>query len=468
MKKLLTKIFIKLKKTVSLVNEFIKSLIAKWNNYLDSKLYYEFLPSKLELLEKPSPFLSYLILKVIYSAIVIAFLICYFGKVDIVAVSSGKVIPTGNVKVIQPLNQSEVIKIHVKEGQIVSKGDALVSLNAVDWEKDLEILKHQLKEKKVQVDRLKATVNLSPFEYIDIYDKEIYLREKLIYESEKLEYLATVQSYIESIEQSEEDIKRQGYVILSIKNKLPLLKEKHDIYKGLLAEKIASKSQAYSYMEEYIETSENLKALKRQKQQLVNSMESIQEQKKSKESEFKKTKYMELSNAKSELSQIEKQVEKLYVKSKQQDLKSPIDGRVTQLVIHTEGGVVSSAQELMKIVPLNQDMYAEVMLENKDIGFVYEGQKVNVKLDAFPFTKYGLITGEVMNISQDAVADEKRGLLFTAKVKLNKQYITVNGNNINLIPGMSLSAEIKTGTRRIIEFFLSPVMQHIDESMRER
>tara|TARA_Y100000590_G_C15646408_1_gene987045 strand:- start:237 stop:1607 length:1371 start_codon:yes stop_codon:yes gene_type:complete len=455
-------------KFINKIKDIISSVILKWNNYLDSKLYYEFLPSKMELLEKPSPFLSHVILKVIYVSIIIAFLICYFGTVDIVAVSQGKVIPTGNVKVIQPLNQSEVIKIHVKEGQLVSKGDKLVSLNAVDWEKDLESLKNQRKEKNIQVDRLTAIVNLKPFEYIKDYDKELFLREKLIYESEKLEYKSTIQSYIESIEQAQEDINRQSFVISSIKNKLPLLKEKHDIYKQLLTEKIASKSQAYNYMEEYIETSENLKALSKQKLQLINNKQSIQQQKKSKESEFKKTKYMELSTAKSELSQLDKQIEKLAVKSKQQDLISPIDGRVTQLVIHTEGGVVSPAQELMKIVPLNQNLYAEVMLENKDIGFVYEGHKANVKLDAFPFTKYGLITGEVINISQDAIADEKRGLLFTAKVKLDKQYITVNGNDISLIPGMSLSAEIKTGNRRIIEFFLSPVMQHIDESMRER
>jgi hemolysin D len=448
--------------------KYIKKMIKKWTNYLDSKLYYEFLPSKMELLEKPSPFLSHLILKVIYLSIIIGFLICYFGTVDIVAVSQGKIIPSGNIKIIQPLNQSVVAKIHIKEGQLVKKNDILVSLNAVDWQKDIEIYIDQEKEKKLELDRLEATVSLKPFDYKKNYDKEIYLREKYIYESEKLEFSSIMQSLLDGIEQAQEDVKRQEFIISSIKNKMPLLKEKHDIYKSLLSEKIASKSKAYGYMEEYIETSQKLKALKKERMQLVNSMQSAIEQRNSKKSEFKKNKYIELSKVKSELSQIKKQIEKLTEKSKQQDLKSPIDGRVTQLAIHTEGGVVSPAQELMKIVPLNQNMYAEVMLENKDIGFVYEGQKVNVKLDAFPFTKYGLITGQISNISQDAIVDEQKGLLFTAKVKLDKQSIAVNGNNINLIPGMSLSAEIKTGKRKIIEFFLSPVMQHIDESMRER
>jgi len=446
----------------------VKKVYEKWNTYLDSKLYYEFLPSKMELLEKPSPFLSHLILKVIYASIVIAFLVCYFGSVDIVAVSQGKVIPTGNVKIIQPLNQSIISKIHVKDGQLVKKGDLLVSLDAIEWQKDLEIYQRQKSEKDVQIDRLSAIVNNLPFTYKDEYVKELYLREKHIFESELIEYQSTVQSFNESIEQAVEDVKRQGFMIKSIESKMPYLKEKHDIYVNLLKEKIASKSQAYNFIEEYVETVQRLEALKKEKLQLINNRESVEQQKQSKISEFRKTKYIELNQAKSELSQILKQIEKLTTKSSQQDLVSPIDGKVTQLTIHTVGGVVSPAQELMKIVPLNKDLYAEVMLENKDIGFILLDQDVNVKLDAFPFTKYGLITGKVVDISQDAIVDEKKGLLFKAKIKLDKQYVRVNQNNINLIPGMSLSAEIKTGKRKLIEFFLSPVMQHMDESLRER
>lgn len=446
----------------------VKRVYDKWNSYLDSKLYYEFLPSKMELLEKPSPFLSHLILKVIYASIIIAFLVCYFGSVDIVAVSQGKVIPTGNVKIIQPLNQSIISKIHVKEGLFVKKGDLLVSLDAIDWQKDLEIYQRQKTEKEIEIDRLSAIVKDLPFTYKEEYIKDIYLREKNIFESELIEYKSTVQSFTESIEQAVEDVKRQGFMIKSIESKMPYLKEKHDIYVNLLKEKIASKSQAYNFIEEYVETSQRLEALKKEKLQLINNKESVEQQKQSKISEFKKTKYMELNKAKSELSQLLKQIEKLTQKSNQQDLVSPIDGKVTQLTIHTVGGVVSPAQELMKIVPLNKDLYAEVMLENKDIGFILLDQDVNVKLDAFPFTKYGLITGKVVDISQDAIVDEKKGLLFKAKIKLDRQYVRVNQNNINLIPGMSLSAEIKTGQRKLIEFFLSPVMQHIDESMRER
>ncbi|RZJ29364.1 MAG: HlyD family type I secretion periplasmic adaptor subunit, partial [Chryseobacterium sp.] len=149
-------------------------------------------------------------------------------------------------------------------------------------------------------------------------------------------------------------------------------------------------------------------------------------------------------------------------------LTAPVTGTVQQLAVHTEGGVVTEAQPLMVIVPESAGVLAEVTLENKDIGFVAVGQEVAIKLETFPFTRYGTVKAKVEKVTQDAVNDEKRGAIFPALVSLEKTHVQVDEKHIRLAPGMNVTAEIKTGHRRVIDYFLSPITQFQKESLRER
>ena len=149
-------------------------------------------------------------------------------------------------------------------------------------------------------------------------------------------------------------------------------------------------------------------------------------------------------------------------------LTAPVSGTVQQLALHTEGGVVTEAQALMVIVPDAASVSAEVTLENKDIGFVAPGQDVAIKLETFPFTRYGTVKATVDKVTQDAVNDEKRGAVFPATLKLQQTHIDVDGKRIKLAPGMNITAEIKTGKRRVIEYLLSPIEKAGRESLRER
>ena len=149
-------------------------------------------------------------------------------------------------------------------------------------------------------------------------------------------------------------------------------------------------------------------------------------------------------------------------------LTAPIDGVVQQLAVHTVGGIVTPAQQLMVVAPEDGQLEVEAILENKDIGFVNEGQDAEVKIDAFPFTRYGTVEGKVTSLSRDAVQIDKVGLVYTAKVSLTRSTIQVDTKEIRLTPGMSVAVEIKTGKRRLIEYFLSPLLQAGHESIRER
>ncbi|HGY3558086.1 TPA: HlyD family type I secretion periplasmic adaptor subunit, partial [Pseudomonas putida] len=149
-------------------------------------------------------------------------------------------------------------------------------------------------------------------------------------------------------------------------------------------------------------------------------------------------------------------------------LTSPVDGTVQQLAIHTQGGVVTPAQTLMVIVPTGEPVEVEVKVENKDIGFVYPGQPVEVKVETFTFTQYGVVPGVVESISDDAIEDEKRGLVYSARVRLGKEIMRVGKQDVPLTAGMSVRAEVITDKRKVISYFLRPLRRHVQESLTER
>ncbi len=149
-------------------------------------------------------------------------------------------------------------------------------------------------------------------------------------------------------------------------------------------------------------------------------------------------------------------------------LRAPVKGTVQQLNVHTIGGVVTAAQPLLTLVPENQPVEVEAMLENKDVGFVHPYQKVTVKVEMFTFTKYGTARGEVISVSDDAIEDEKKGLIYSTKIRLVDNHLSGGDQNMVLSPGMAVTVEVKTDKRRVIDYFLSPLEQHLSESLGER
>ena len=192
-----------------------------------------------------------------------------------------------------------------------------------------------------------------------------------------------------------------------------------------------------------------------------NSIDSLKKEKRTSTFNIIVEKNKQVSELMSSLEKIKKGMEF-------QSLYAPEDGIVQGIASNTIGGVVTPAQPVLSIVPSNTPLIVEASLLNKDVGFVEIGQEVSVKFDTFPFQKYGTLKGKVMNISPDAVEDEKMGTVYKLKISLEKQQMIVNGQNVNIVPGMTVSAEIKTGERRIIEFFLEPVIKYVDEGLKLR
>jgi hemolysin D len=201
---------------------------------------------------------------------------------------------------------------------------------------------------------------------------------------------------------------------------------------------------------------------------LQGQLAEAKHQKASLTAESRKTAQDALNEANRMAASSAQDVQKATVHGELLRLTSPVDGTVQQLTVHTVGGVVPAAQPLMQIVPKQATVEMEAFMENKDVGFVRAGQEAQVKVDAFEYTKYGTIPAKVSHVSQDAIQDEKKGLIYSVKVVLTQPTIYVEGRLVTLSPGMSGSVEIKTGTRRVIEYVLAPLLQHGRESLRER
>lgn len=149
-------------------------------------------------------------------------------------------------------------------------------------------------------------------------------------------------------------------------------------------------------------------------------------------------------------------------------IKSPVNGTIQELTAYTLGGVVQAAQKIMVVAPNDNQVEVEVLVLNKDIGFVKAGQNVIIKIESFPYTRYGYLTGKIKSISHDAIEHQHLGLVYTALVSLDKSTLNIDGVTINLTPGMNVTAEIKTGKRRVLDYILSPLQTKVDESFRER
>ena len=167
-------------------------------------------------------------------------------------------------------------------------------------------------------------------------------------------------------------------------------------------------------------------------------------------------------------TQLAQELAKAASRHRQQVLVAPVDGTVQQLAIHTEGGVVQEAQPLMVIAPSDYQAEVEAVLENRDVGFVKVGQRAEVKVETFPFTRYGTIPGVVSFVSQDAVNDAKRGMVFQVRVKLDRGTLKVDEREVQLSPGMAVSVEAMTGKRSVLEYVLEPVRKTVGEGFRER
>ena len=366
----------------------------------------EFLPAVLEIQDSPPSPAGRAIIFIIIGVFSAALLWSVFGHIDIVAVAQGKIIPSDYSKVIQPLESGIIKKIHVRDGQHVKKNDVLIELDTTTTGADRERFSNEYLAAQTEIARLRALLT----------DQNNFQPPK-----------GTNPVFV--------NIQRDR-----LRDQLAefrALQHQAEAYKSLYDKQLVSKMQ-------YLEA-ERARAQKAQEHAAA------------------------LAEAETRAHSLAQELAKAENRTSQQTLTTPIDGVVQQLAVHTVGGVVTPAQQLMVIAPREGLLEVEAWVDNKDIGFVNPEQQAEIKVEAFPFTRYGTIEGKILTLSKDAVPVEKVGLVYAARVSMNRSTIRVeNDKEVYLSPGMNVSVEIKTGRRRLIEYFLSPLLQASRESIRER
>jgi len=433
----------------------------------------DFLPAALALRDTPVHPAPRVAMWIIMLFALLALLWATLGQIDIVATAPGKIIPNGRTKVIQPMETARVAAIHVRDGQKVRAGQVLIELDATQAGADSTRLSEDLLAEHLATARARAMLAAMAggkpvLEALPGVGAAKLADEARLLEGEFQEYQARLNRLSAEIERRQAELRTTREMVAKLVQTAPIARGRAEDYKGLVQQNFVSRHGFLEKEQAAIELERDL-ATQRARQEEIQAtlVESIR-QREALVAETRRATLAQLHEAQARASGLGQEVVKARDRNRHMRLTAPVEGTVQQLAVHTVGGVVTSAQPLLVVVPEENALEVEAMLQNKDVGFVREGQPVEIKVETFPFTKYGVIPGEVVQVSSDAIQDEKLGLYYAARVRMHRTTLRVDGRNVNLGPGMAVTAEVKTGRRRVIEYFLSPLIQYGQESLRER
>ena len=425
-----------------------------------------FLPAALEIQAAPPAKWSRGLLWVIMLLLTIVTLWACWAEIDIIATAQGKIVPSGQVKVIQPLETGVVKTIFVKEGQQVKAGQKLIGLDSTSSQADVDRIQNELSGFNDDIARMKQF--LTKLDNPAQTNNMLGSQQTLLFNSQWQEYQAKLDSYQSDIEKLQAEQKAIEVNIMRLTKTLPLVTERVDSLTSLLKESMVARNQYLELEQERIEQEETLNLERANIEQITATIKAAKQNINAYQAEVKRNSLQELNQLQRQSESLNQELTKATMLTKLRVLTAPVDGIIEELQVTTIGGIVTPAQELLKLVPNGQSLEIDAGLLNKDIGFVHTGQIAEIKVDSFPFTKYGIIDGEVIDISADAVEHEQLGLLFPLKASMQTEQMNIDGKLVQLKPGMSVTIEIKTGTRRLIEFLLAPLMRGVSEGVRER
>jgi hemolysin D len=421
---------------------------------------------------------------------VLALLWSVLGQLDIVAVAQGRVVVSERTKLIQPLERSVVQRVLVKDGDWVAAGQPLIELDPTAAVADKATAGEQLKANESELLRARTLLAalqtrqtsgqelVTPVSIAVTADLKLNLppnwrpaeqqaaRDQLTAEwgdiTAKLAKLAAEAS------RRQAEITTAREVVAKLETTVPLAEQREADFKKLAEQGFMAGHAGQDRTRERIELERDLNTQRARLQEVIAALYETQNARTAYVAEVRRTLYERAAQADLKRQAATQEQTKATQREKLTTLTAPVAGKVQQLAIHTPGGVVTEAQALMVIVPEGAPVTVEVTLDNKDIGFVNAGQAAEIKLETFPYTRYGTIPATVTRVSADAVNDEKRGALFPVTLAMAVNQINIDGKPIRLTPGMNVTAEIKTGKRRVIDYLLSPVQRAGSESLRER
>lgn len=435
----------------------------------------QFLPAALELMETPPPALPLAILWTLIAAFLVALAWSIVGRVETVAVAQGRIIPSDRAKVIQPAETAVVKRILVADGQAVNAGDVLIELDATVSAAEAQRSKEEWLAARLEAARAKALLGAiehgtvpGRIEPVPDVSPGMLAAESRLLSSQVQEFRSRMAAFDAEIAKREAELQSTRELVAKLEQTAPIAKRRAEDFKNLVQQNFVSQHGYLDREQARIEQERDLAFQQSRERELRLAVDEARQRKSAFAAEAARTASDTLSAAEKRLAVFGQDVIKTKQREKLMQLAAPVSGTVQQLAVHTVGGVVTPAQPLMVIAPRDYSAEVEAVLENKDIGFVKADQRAEVKVETFPFTRYGTLPAKVTFVSQDAVQDEKRGLVFQARLLLERASLQVDEKLVTLAPGMAITAEIKTGERRLIEFLIEPFLRTTNESFREK
>jgi hemolysin D len=452
-----------------------------------------FLPAAIEIVETPPSPIGRAIGVSIILLFCAALAWSWWGTIDIVASATGKIVPSDRTKVVQPFETGVVRAIRVDDGQAVRAGDVLIELDPTLNAAERDHLRNDLLAERLNIARLHAALAgndpLADFKPPANADPVLVSAQRALLLNQLTEYRAKIAALAGQQAQKEAEQATIAATIHKLETMIPVVQQRVDIRRTLMEKELGSKLTYFETLQQLVEQQEDVGVQKSRLRESVAAVAALVETRAQAEAEYRHSLSDELAKAEQKASGLDQDLIKAEQKTKLQLLTAPVDGVVQQLAIHTVGGVVTPAQALLVIVPSESRLEVEAMVSNRDIGFVHPGQEAEIKVDTFNFTRYGLLHGQVLKVSQDALirdrpqdrsngrragapdeSSEPQGqeLNYSATVSLDRSQMRIEDRAVNLSPGMAVTVEIKTGSRRILSYLLSPLLRYQQEVLHER
>jgi hemolysin D len=439
----------------------------------------EFAPDILRLQQEPPPPLPRAVLYALGALLLLLAVWSTIGRLNIIAVASGKLIPQSYVKVVQPASAGIVKDILVREGDAVHAGQVLARLDPGLSEVDTKQVSDQLQIARLAQRRIDAELaGMEPTQQTGD-SPEVFKQMFAQYQSHRQAQNDAVEAQRAVLSKAEQDLQSALEMQSKLKQTLPIYQDQERAWQQLQKEGFAGRLLAEERKRQRIEAQQEMRA---QAHAIEGYRATITQSRKRMEqldSNYRQALYNERVEVTSQAEKLEQDQRKQLLRRDLLELKAPQDGTVKDLATHTEGAVLTPGSVLLTIVPANEPLRAEVWVTNLDRGFVHPGQVVKVKVAPYPFQKYGMIEGVVTNVGADATeqqasndpnAEAKAPPMhrFRSLVELKSQYLDANGVKHRLTPGMQVDAEIKLGDRTVLEYLLSPVRKAFDEAAHER
>lgn len=401
----------------------------------------------------------------------------YYGTLDIVAASRGKLVPKTFLKIVQPAEGGIVREILVQEGEAVREGQVLVRMDSQLADADVRTVRAELERRSLQLRRIDAELAGTSLKRASGDPPELAAQVEAQMRARRQAYLDALGAEQALRARSVHDLESAGEIESKLGQTTPIYEEQARAWNKLAKEGFAGRLLALDRQRSHIEAQQELKAQRRTMESLRATIAQADKRIAQVHSNYRQQLHDERAEAEAQYRKLEQDANKLGHRHALLELKAPQAGIVKDLATHTPGTVLAPGTIVLTLVPQDEPLVAEVWVSNADAGFVQPGQKARVKLAAYPFHKYGTLEGTVHQLSADAqdkaagadgTTRELPDLAYRALIALESDHLAANGERLKLVPGMLVTAEVNTGSRTVLEYLLSPIQKVAAEAARER